>query len=159
MNQLQNLKPDPSQSKKSKRRGRGNGSGHGTYSTKGGKGQTARSGGQRRPGFEGGQTPLYRKMPKLRGFMNPNSVRFVAINIESIEKKFGDKSKISKNDLIEFGIIKSSENIKLLAKGQITKAFEIEVDAASKKAIEAVEKAGGKVSIIKKRELTKKENA
>lgn len=149
MTKLHNLKPSKNQSKKAIRRGRGNSTGKGTFSGRGVKGQTARSGGKRRPGFEGGQTPLYMKLPKLKGFRNINRVEYKALNFKDINEQFGEKSKITKQDLIESRFIKVDQPVKLLATGSIDKKIEIEVDKASKKAIEMVEKAGGKVTVLK----------
>lgn len=145
MNTLQNLKPSGNQKKGRKRLGRGNGSGKGTFSGKGCKGQTARSGGKRRPGFEGGQTPLYRKMPKLKGFKNINRVEYKVLNLDVLEANFGDKGKVNRDDLIKAGFMKASELVKLGGRGEITKKIEVTVDKATKSAKEAVEKAGGKV--------------
>jgi large subunit ribosomal protein L15 len=161
MNPLHNLRPSKNQSKKIKRVGRGNGSGHGTYACKGGKGQTARSGGQRRPGFEGGQTPLYRLMPKLRGFRNYNEVTYQVVNLIDIEENFKGKSKVTKADLLEAKLIKGNLPVKLLGNGEITLKIEIEVDRASKSAITAIEKAGGKVIVLQpkiEKSIEKKKN-
>lgn len=148
MNKLHTLKPNPVQKKKAKRLGRGNGSGKGTFSGKGVKGQNARTGGGVRPGFEGGQTPLYRKLPKLRGFKNINRVEYFPLNLGFLEEKFDAKEKVNKETLAEKRIIKAGQPVKLLAKGTLSKAFEIEVDKASEAAIKAVEKAGGKVVVL-----------
>jgi len=134
MSLLLNLK---SKNKKNRKRvGRGNGSGHGTYATRGQKGQKQRAGGTRRPGFEGGQTPLSRKMPKFKGFKNPNRVDMLAINVGDLEKLYKEG---------EVDLTKSKKPIKLLGNGEVSKKFTIKVKKASKSAIEKIEKAGGTV--------------
>ena len=132
-----------------KRVGRGNASGHGTYSGKGQKGQTSRSGGRRRPGFEGGQTPFAKKMPKLRGFKNPNTIDYRPINVGELETTFEGQKDIELTD--------KKRPFKLLGTGGVTKALNIKVDKASKSAIEKIEKAGGKVEIMKASKKVKKE--
>ena len=128
-----------------KRRGRGNGSGKGTFSGRGCKGQTARTGGKRRPGFEGGQTPLIRKMPKLKGFKNPNHIDFQIINVEKLEI-FDDGSTINIADLYEKNLINRKDRpIKILGNGKLTKKLEVKVDRVSSSAREKIEKAKGKV--------------
>lgn len=137
--------------KRIKRVGRGRGSGLGKTCGSGGKGQTARTGGSKvMPGFEGGQTPLYRRMP-IHGFNNYTRKFFRALNLEKlayyVEK--GDlTTDIKISDLISIGLIKKYEMVKLLGQGSLTKAITIEVNQASKSAIEAVTKAGGAVKII-----------
>lgn len=134
--------------KKSKRLGRGNASGAGTYSGRGMKGQNARSGGPRKPGFEGGQTPYSRKMPKLKGFKNPNRVEYQAVNIGDLNI-FDDNETINAEKLYSKNLISKKRNpVKLLAgKGALEKTLTIEVDKASAKAIEMVESKKGKVQL------------
>lgn len=134
--------------KKSKRLGRGNASGAGTYSGRGMKGQNARSGGPRKPGFEGGQTPYSRKMPKLRGFKNPNRVEYQAVNVGDLNI-FDDKETVNAEKLYSKNLIsKKNKPVKLLAgKGDLEKALTIEVDKASAKAVEMVESKKGKVQL------------
>lgn len=128
-----------------KRRGRGNGSGKGTFSGRGMNGQTARAGGKRRPGFEGGQTPLIRKMPKLKGFKNPNHIDFQVVNVEKLEI-FDDGSTINIADLYEKNLINRKDRpIKILGNGKLTKKLEVKVDRVSSSAREKIEKAKGKV--------------
>lgn len=147
MSKLLNLQSKVTQKKK--RVGRGNGSGHGTFSCRGMKGQKARSGGTRRPGFEGGQTPYLRKMPKYRGFNNPNQVIYQVVNLSQLEV-FEDGSKIDRELLLKKRLItKKHMPVKLLAgKGEITKSFEITVDKASQTAVEKVESKKGKVVLL-----------
>jgi large subunit ribosomal protein L15 len=133
------------------RDGRGRGSGSGKTCRKGGKGQTARAGKNKYGiGFEGGQTPLYRRMP-IHGFTNFTRKTYKALNFETIMHYItkGDLTEnIKISDLISLGIIKKYEIVKLLSVGEVGKAFSIEVNAASKVAIEKLEKAGGKAIII-----------
>lgn len=133
-------------SKSKKRVGRGNGSGVGTYSGRGMKGQTARAGGRRRPGFEGGQTPYLRKMPKLKGFKNPNHIEYQAVNVGDLNI-FDSGATVKKEDLLAKNLIsKKTRPVKLLGgKGELEKALTIEVDKASASAIKAVESKKGKV--------------
>lgn len=141
------LKPFPGSSKQKKRIGRGRT--RGNYSGKGGKGQTARTGGKIGRGFEGGQTPLARRMPKLKGFKNPNKVAFFPVNIEQLEI-FDEGATVDAKSLKEKGLLKKvTLKLKLLATGEISKKLKIIVDAASEKAIKTVEKAGGEVILLK----------
>jgi len=144
---LQELKSKTGK-KARKRVGRGNASGHGTFCCRGMNGQNARSGGGVRPGFEGGQTPFLRKMPKLRGFKNPNYVEYQAVNIGGLND-FEDGTTITKEMMLEKNLIsKKTQPVKLLAgKGNLTKKLTIEVDKASKAAIAKVEAKGGKVTL------------
>lgn len=148
MSKLHILKPSETQKKKSKRLGRGNGSGKGTFSGKGCKGQNARTGGGVRPGFEGGQTPLYRKLPKIKGFTNINRVEYYPLNLSVLEEKFEAGAEVNHQTLVEKRIIKKNLLVKLLAKGTLGKSLNITVDKASAKAVELVEKAGGKVVVL-----------
>lgn len=134
--------------KRRKRVGRGNASGHGTFSCKGMKGQTARSGGRRRPGFEGGQTPYINKLPKLKGFKNPNHVEYQVVNVGALNI-FEDKATVDMEALYSKNLIsKKFKPVKLLATGELEKSLTIVVDKASKKAIEAVESKKGSVEIL-----------
>lgn len=131
-------KVDP---KKKKRVGRGGGSGHGTHACRGLGGQGSRAGGKKGPQFEGGQTPFHQKMPKLRGFKNVNNVCYEPINV-------GDLDALVKEGK-ELDLSKGRKQVKLLGDGEVTKAFTVKVHKASKSAIEKIEKAGGKVEILK----------
>lgn len=133
--------------KKRKRVGRGNGSGVGTYSRRGMKGQTARAGGRRRPGFEGGQTPYLRKMPKLKGFKNPNYVEYQIINVEDLNI-FDDKATVDTAALLEKKLIsRKNRPVKLLSSGELEKELTIIVAKASQAAIKKVEEKKGKVQL------------
>ena len=141
---------------KKKRVGRGNASGHGTYSCRGMKGQTARAGGRRRPGFEGGQTPYLRKMPKLKGFKNPNHVEYQVVNLNALNI-FDDGTEVTKELLLEKNLIsKKTRPVKLLGTGTLEKKLTIKVNRASASAIKAVEAKSGKVETDKPAEKAAK---
>ncbi|MCG8454210.1 MAG: 50S ribosomal protein L15 [Spirochaetales bacterium] len=126
--------------------GRGRSSGSGKTSGKGHKGQKARSGGGVRPGFEGGQMPIYRRVA-ARGFSNhPFKVEFVVINVSSLEKVYADGETVSHETLVQKGLVKNSEvRVKILGEGELKKKLEVAVPAVSASAKEKIEKAGGKV--------------
>jgi len=125
------------------RRGRGHGSGNGKTAGKGHKGQKARSGAPR-IGFEGGQMPLYRRLPK-RGFTNINSKKIVAINVDALNI-FEDGTEVTVKTLLEAGVIKETwDGVKLLGNGELTKKLTVKVDAVSAGAKQKIEEAGGKV--------------
>lgn len=141
---LGGLKPPAGSRKNKKRVGRGDGSGHGGTAGKGAKGQNARSGGGVRPGFEGGQMPLSRRLPK-RGFRNPFRVEVAVVNIEQL-KRFPEGTLIDRDVLIQNGLVKKKQcNIKILGKGQIGYSLSVKVDAVSKSAREKIEAAGGSI--------------
>lgn len=146
---LEDLKPAKGSKKRKRRVGRGTGSGRGTTAGRGTKGQGARSGGGKGPGFEGGQTPLYRRLPKYPGFNNKFKTEYTPVNIEKLNR-FKDGDEVTLDGLIEKGIIKRTEGpVKLLGKGKLkVKIKKVRVHAASQSAAEAVEKKGGKVEII-----------
>lgn len=127
-----------------KRLGRGEGSGHGKTSGKGHKGQKARSGGGIRIGFEGGQMPLYRKLPR-RGFNNFNfTTRFQTVNVGELARLEG--SEVTRESLVKAGLIRdNSEGVKLLGDGEVAKAFSVAVDKVSAPARKKIEAAGGKI--------------
>lgn len=136
-------------SKKSvKRIGRGHGSGWGKTSGKGHKGQKARSGGSIRPGFEGGQMPLQRRVPK-RGFNNIFRKKIVALNLKQLETKFDNGAVVDVDALRNAGLVKNSfDGVKILGNGELTKSLTVKVDGFSAAAKEAIEKAGGKAEVI-----------
>ena len=128
------------------RRGRGHGSGNGKTAGKGHKGQKARSGAPR-PGFEGGQMPLYRRLPK-RGFTNRNSKDIVAINLAALEV-FENEAVVSVETLIEAGIVKNPrDGVKILGCGTLTKKLTVQANAFSASAVEKIEALGGKAEVI-----------
>ncbi|MEE1183385.1 MAG: 50S ribosomal protein L15 [Paludibacteraceae bacterium] len=143
---LSNLKPAEGSVKIRKRVGRGSGSGLGGTSTRGHKGAKSRSGYSRKIGFEGGQMPMQRRLPKF-GFKNINRVEYKAINLSVLQELATAKNldKVSVSDLVEAGYISSKQLVKILAKGELTAKLEVSAHAFSKAAIEAIEKAGGSV--------------
>ena len=129
------------------RRGRGHGSGNGKTAGKGHKGQKARSGGGVRPGFEGGQMPLYRRLPK-RGFKCRNSKTIVGINLSALEA-FENDAVVSVETLIEAGIVKNPrDGVKILGNGELTKKLTVQANAFSASAKEKIEALGGKAEVI-----------
>ena len=159
---LNEIKDNNKATKDRKRIGRGIGSGTGKTSGKGHKGQKARSGVAVK-GFEGGQMPIHRRLPK-RGFTNINRVPFVELNLDNIEKliankKINNQKAINSEYLLELGLIKKiTSKVKLLAKGEIKSKINIEVSAVSSKAKELVEKVGGTVTVLeKKKQVVKKD--
>lgn len=145
--ELSNLRPaEGSKHNNNFRRGRGHGSGNGKTAGKGHKGQKARSGAPR-PGFEGGQMPLYRRIPK-RGFHNRNTKEIVAINLEVLER-FEDGATVSVDTLIETGIVKNPrDGVKILGRGELTKKLNIQANAFSASAKEKIEALGGTAEVI-----------
>ncbi len=145
---LHELQPAYGSVKDVKRIGRGHGSGNGKTAGKGHKGQKARSGGSIRPGFEGGQMPLQRRMPK-RGFNNIFAKEFAAINVSELEKRFESGAVIDAAALIESGAIKDAKDgIKILGNGELTKSFTVKAAKFTAAAQEKIEKAGGKAEVM-----------
>jgi len=144
---LHELKPAPGSSTAPKRLGRGVGSGLGKTSGKGHKGAKARSGGGKRPGFEGGQMPLVRRLPK-RGFFNPFRTEYVAINVSRLEV-FEDGATVSPVELIQMGIIKKIEDgVKIMGSGELTRKLTVQANKFTATAKEKIEAAGGKAEVI-----------
>lgn len=144
---LHELKPAVGSKKAPKRVGRGTGSGFGRNAGKGEKGQNARSGGGVRPGFEGGQMPLYRRLPK-RGFTNIFAKEITAINVERLNI-FEDGTEVTPELLVETGVIsKINDGVKILGNGEITKKLTVKAHKFSKTASEKIEAAGGKAEVI-----------
>ena len=143
---LHELSPAPGSVKDSYRKGRGPGSGNGKTAGKGHKGQNARSGGGVRPGFEGGQLPLYRKLPK-RGFKNHFAVEYAIVNVEALNV-FEDGETVNLEKLMAAGIIsKPLDGLKVLGNGEITKKLTVEASVFSASAKEKIEAAGGKTEV------------
>jgi len=136
--------------KKTKRVGRGNGSGRGTYSTRGCKGQKARKGKKLRPGFEGGQTPLVQRMPKLRGFKSLRTP-YQVVNVGDLEI-FDNGTTIDAKVLAKKGLVRPKSTVKILGDGELKKKLTIQIEAVSKSAKNKIEKAGGKIEMPKKEE-------
>lgn len=145
---LHELKSSEGARRENFRVGRGVGSGNGKTAGKGHKGQNARSGGGVRLGFEGGQLPLYRRLPK-RGFKNVNRVEYAIVNLKTLNVYFEDGETVSPVALVEKGIInKEFDGIKVLAAGELTKKLTVQAHKFSKSAVSAIEKAGGTVEVI-----------
>ena len=149
---LSNLKPSIGSTKVNRRLGRGTGSGLGGTSTRGHKGAKSRSGYSQKIGFEGGQMPLHRRIPKF-GFKNPNRVEYKSLNLDSltdlVEKL--KTTQISVATLIENGLVGKRELIKILGRGELKAKLEVSAHAFSDSAKEAIENAGGKVIVLEKR--------
>jgi large subunit ribosomal protein L15 len=146
---LNTLKPATGSVKGDKRIGRGTGSGRGGTSTRGHKGAKSRSGYSRKVGFEGGQMPLYRRLPKF-GFNNPNKVEYKAINLDTLQE-LSTKASISVIDietLLKNGLCSKNDKVKVLSRGELKSKVEVNVHAFSKAAIAAIEKTGGKATIL-----------
>ncbi|MDA3971728.1 MAG: 50S ribosomal protein L15 [Desulfobulbaceae bacterium] len=142
---LSNLSPQPGSTKQKKRLGRGHGSGHGKTSGRGHKGQKARSGSGIKLGFEGGQMPIQRRLPK-RGFTNIFKISYAILNIRDLNS-FDDGATINRESLLAAGMIKNSDaQVKILGDGELTKKITVDVDKLSKSAQAKVEAAGGTVA-------------
>lgn len=147
---LSNLKPAEGSVKNRKRIGRGQGSGRGGTSTKGHKGAQSRTGYSRKIGFEGGQMPLQRRVPKF-GFTNPNRVEYKGLNLDTLQslveaKKL--KTKITFEDLVKNGLVGKKELVKVLGRGELTKKLNITAHAFSKSAVAAIEAQGGTATTL-----------
>ena len=144
---LHELKPAEGSRKDVKRKGRGIGSGNGKTAGKGHKGQNARSGGGVRPGFEGGQNPLYRRLPK-RGFNNPLRKEYAIVNIEELNG-FAAGTEVTPELLMEQGIVKNPlAGIKILGNGDIKVGLTVKANKFSQSAVEKIQAAGGKTEVI-----------
>ena len=150
---LENLKPaEGSIQRQGKRLGRGEGSGKGGTAARGHKGAKSRSGYSRKIGFEGGQQPLQRRVPKF-GFTNPNRVEYNGVNLDTIQslvdaKKI--KGTVVKQDLMDNGLVQKNDLVKILGRGELTAKLDVTANAFSASAKEAIEKAGGTVTVIEK---------
>lgn len=144
---LHELKPAEGSAKSRKRVGRGNGSGLGNTAGKGHKGQGSRSGGGVRPGFEGGQMPMTRRLPK-RGFTNNFGKEYTVINVSDLEERFEQGAEVTIESLFETGLIKKvMDGVKVLGEGELTKSLTVKVQKVSKTAAEKITAAGGKVEV------------
>ena len=145
---LHELSPVEGSKKGAKRIGRGHGSGWGKTAGKGHKGQKARSGGGVRPGFEGGQMPLQRRVPK-RGFNNIFAKNIVAINLSTLNRKFDNGATVDVDALVKAGVVKNGfDAVKVLGNGKLDKKLTVKVSAFSESAKAAIEAAGGKAEVI-----------
>jgi len=143
------LKPATGSVKKAKRRGRGNSSGLGGESGRGHKGQKSRTGYSRRAGFEGGQLPLYRRLPKKRGTSNnPANISNEVVNLDILSSFFEDGAEVGQLELFQLGLVRGKAPLKILGNGTITKKLTIRAEYFSKTATEKLEKAGCKIEII-----------
>lgn len=144
---LHELKPTPGSTRNRKRLGRGTASGQGKTAGRGQDGQNSRSGGGVRPGFEGGQMPLYRRIPK-RGFTNIFATNYSEINLDTLNR-FEDGTEVTPELLKELGIVKKQlDGVKVLGRGELEKKLIVKAQKFSKSAIEKIEAAGGKVEVI-----------
>ena len=146
--QLHDLTPAEGSTHRRKRIGRGNSSGHGTYSGRGLNGQGSRAGGTKGAGFEGGQTPLAMRLPKLPGFVNPRRIEYTAVNVSTLDAKFEDGATVDGAALKAARITKSEfEPVKILGDGELSKKLTVQVDKVSASAKAKIEAAGGKVEL------------
>lgn len=147
---LSNLKPAEGSTHREKRIGRGEGSGHGGTSTRGHKGAKSRSGYSRKIGFEGGQMPLQRRLPKF-GFTNPNRVEYKGVNIDALQKLV-DEKRVSDNvtveDLVNNGLVSKKDLVKILGRGELSAKINVTAHKFSKTAVEAIEAKGGTVTTL-----------
>ena len=144
--QLNDLRPAEGSRKSRMHVGRGNGSGYGTTAGRGSKGQLSRSGGGKGAGFEGGQTPLAMRLPKLPGFKNHNRVEYAPVNVSRLELLYNDGETVDAESLLAKGVIKHDYvPVKVLGDGEITKKLTVKVDKVSASAKAKIEAAGGKV--------------
>ena len=146
--ELHNLKPATGSTKNRKRIGRGEGSKKGGTSTRGHKGAKSRSGYSKKIGFEGGQQPLQRRVPKF-GFTNQNRVEYNCVNIDTLQKLVDNKkikTKVDKQILIDNGLVQKKDLVKILGRGELSSKLTVTADAFSESAKNAIEKAGGKIN-------------
>lgn len=145
---LHNLQPAPGSRKNRKRIGRGKGSGSGKTAGRGQKGQNSRSGSHRNPGFEGGQMPLYRRLPKLGGFTPRNRKVYAVVNVVDLER-FESNMVVDPAALVRVGLIKKErENVKILGAGELKTSLTVRAHAFTRTAREKIEAAGGKAEVI-----------
>lgn len=145
---LHDLRPAEGSTKKRKRVGRGTGSGKGKTSTRGTKGQNSRTGGGVRLTFEGGQLPLVKRLPKLRGFNNRFKVDYVAINLDTLERVFEANGVVSPESLSSFGLGDAKDPFVILGRGEITKPLNVKAHRVSESARAKIEAAGGSIEIL-----------
>ncbi|MCS6825147.1 MAG: 50S ribosomal protein L15 [Caldilinea sp.] len=146
---LHDLRPAEGSTKKRKRVGRGTGSGKGKTSGRGQKGQNARSGGSVRLNFEGGQLPLTKRLPKLRGFNNRFKVIFVPVNLDQLDRLFEAQAEVSPETLARVGLLGNvNEPVVVLARGEVTKPLTVRVQRISAAARQKIEAAGGTVEVL-----------
>jgi large subunit ribosomal protein L15 len=145
---LHELSPAPGSTKPNYRKGRGPGSGNGKTAGRGHKGQNARSGGGVRPGFEGGQLPIYRKLPK-RGFTNRFAKEYAIVNLDKLNDFFEDGETVNLETLSNFGLVRKELcGLKVLGQGELTKKLTVQASVFSKSAKEKIEAAGGTAEVV-----------
>ena len=145
---LHDLRPAEGATKKRKRVGRGTGSGKGKTSTRGTKGQNARTGGGVRLRFEGGQLPLVKRLPKLRGFNNRFKVYYSAVNLDTLERLFEANAAVSPQSLAGVGLLDADDPIVILGRGEINKPLKVQAHRVSESARAKIEAAGGSIEIL-----------
>lgn len=146
---LHDLRPAKGSTKKRKRVGRGTGSGKGKTSTRGTKGQNSRSGGGVRVTFEGGQLPLVKRLPKLRGFNNRFKVNYVPVNLDALSQRFDTGADVSPESMHAAGLLgKAKDPVVILGRGEIDKALTVKAHRVSASAQKQIEGAGGSVEIL-----------
>jgi large subunit ribosomal protein L15 len=150
---LEELRPAKGARHKRKRVGRGNASGHGNQSGRGTKGQKARSGVRMVPGFEGGQTPLWKRLPK-RGFHNLNRKSYAWINLDLLERAFEAGAEVTPQTLRERGLLKGQQEVKILGRGELTKKLVVRAHRFSRSAKAAIEAAGGQAIQLEEMEVS-----
>ena len=145
---LNDLRPAEGSTQKRKRVGRGTGSGKGRTSGRGQKGQNARTGGGVRPNFEGGQLPLTKRLPKLRGFNNKFKVEYVPVNLDELDRLFDGQSEINAETLAGVGLVgNANDPVVVLGRGEVSKALNVKVQRISATARQKIEAAGGSVEL------------
>jgi large subunit ribosomal protein L15 len=145
---LEDLRPPFGAKRERKRVGRGHGSGLGKTSGRGQKGQLSRSGGGKGPGFEGGQTPIYRRLPK-RGFNNKFKVEYSVVNVADLEERFEAGETVTVEALKQRGLVRGFDpKVKVLGEGDITKALSVKVNKFSETAVEKIKAAGGSAEVV-----------
>ncbi|HXJ64528.1 MAG TPA: 50S ribosomal protein L15 [Actinomycetota bacterium] len=143
---LHHLKPAAGSKRDRKRVGRGKAAGQGKTAGRGTKGWGARH--QPKQGFEGGQMPLARRVPKLKGFTNPNRVEFQVVNLERLAKTYDARSEVDPTSMVERGLVRGGAPVKVLARGEIDRALTVKAHAFSASAKEKIERAGGTAEVI-----------
>jgi large subunit ribosomal protein L15 len=146
---LSNLSPAKGATKKRKRIGRGPGSGHGKTAGRGHKGRGARSGGNTPPGYEGGQMPLQRRLPK-RGFRNPFRREFAVVNLKDLEAKFESQALVDLEALVGNGLVRPGKEVKVLGQGELTKPLTVKAHAFSERAKARIQAAGGSAEVMER---------
>ncbi len=146
---LHDLRPAEGATQKRKRVGRGTGSGKGKTSGRGQKGQNSRSGGSVRLNFEGGQLPLTKRLPKLRGFNNRFKVYYVPVNLDELDRRFDAQAEVTQDSLAAVGLLgNASDPVVVLARGEVSKALTLKVQRISASAKQKIEAVGGTVEIL-----------